>query len=107
MPTVIPLLHEDPPPSAVPPGVSEGATVTRIWGFCPWSDELSDYDRANISVYARLLYDESEGATENDLAREVFHLDPYANRPRVQRIVQSHLRRARWIAETLYPMLGW
>ncbi len=93
-----------PPP---PAGLGEQTTVVHLWGACPWSETLSDYDRAHISTYARLLYDESEGATEDDLARMVFHLNPCSNRPRVQRIVRSHLRRAHWIADTLFPMLGW
>ncbi|HEY0105163.1 MAG TPA: DUF2285 domain-containing protein [Rhizomicrobium sp.] len=78
-----------------------------LWGTCPWTEKLSDYDRRNIDLYARLLHDESEGASDDDLARGVFGLDPYRDRARVLAILRSHLRRAHWIADTLFPMLGW
>ncbi|MEJ0044572.1 MAG: DUF2285 domain-containing protein [Rhizomicrobium sp.] len=81
--------------------------MVRLWGPCPWSEALSDYDRRHIAIYARLLHDESEGASEADLARGVFGFDPYASRERTQRIVQSHLTRAHWIADALFPMLDW
>jgi hypothetical protein len=83
------------------------ANIAKLWGVCSWSEELSDYDRQNIYVYARLLHDESEGAGENDLARDVLGLDPYRNRGRVIQILRAHLKRAHWIADTLFPMLGW
>ncbi|MEJ0024482.1 MAG: DUF2285 domain-containing protein [Rhizomicrobium sp.] len=79
----------------------------RLWGPCPWSDALSDYDRRHIAIYARLLHDESEGASEAELAQEIFRIDPRANRDRMQRVVRSHLQRAHWIADTLFPMLDW
>ena len=112
MPKVVPLAGLDErriaPPARLQPSEGLGqASVTHLWGFCPWSEELSDYDRAHIPIYAQLLYDESEGATEEDLARGIFRLDPFSNRARVQRIVRSHLRRAHWIADALFPFLGW
>ena len=81
--------------------------VVTLWGLCPWNDELSDYDRRNIDLYARLLHDESEGASEEDLARDAFAIDPYRHRDRALAILRSHLRRAHWIADTLFPMLDW
>ena len=105
------VIHLAQPRRAPPPPAATSsfhrAVVINLWGACPWSEALSDYDRTRISTYARLLHDESEGATEDDLARIVFRLDPYVNRPRVLRVVRSHLRRAHWIADTLFPMLGW
>jgi len=92
----LPLVHE-----------SADAEVVTLWGTCPSTPELSDYDRRNISLYARLLHDESEGAGEDDLARVVFGLDPYRNRGRVLAVLRSHMRRAHWIADTLFPMLDW
>ena len=84
-----------------------GVVIIEIWGICPWSDQLSDYDRLNINLYARLLHDESENISEDDLARGVFGLDPYRNRSRVLAILRSHLRRAHWLADTLFPLLDW
>jgi len=84
-----------------------GACIVNFWGICPWTEQFSDYDRRNVDLYARLLHDESEGASEDDLALGVFALDPYRNRSRVLAILRSHLRRAHWIADTLFPMLDW
>ena len=109
MATVIQLaqLPQVPLPRPATAPAARLAAVVNLWGSCPWSEALSDYDRIHIPTYARLLHDESEGATEDDLARIVFRLDPYVNRPRVLRIVRSHLCRAHWVADTLFPMLGW
>ncbi len=85
-----------------------GASVVVLWGACPWSEELSDYDRHNIRLYARLLHDdESEGINEDVLARDILGLDPYRHRSRTLAILRSHLTRARWIRNMLFPMLGW
>jgi hypothetical protein len=89
------------------PSDPAGVNVVSLWGGCPWNEELSDYDRQNIHLYARLLHDESEGAGEDDLARDVLGLNPYRNRSHTLRILRSHLERARWIRNTLFPMLGW
>ncbi len=83
------------------PSDPAAANVVALWGVCPWSDGLSDYDRRNINLYAQLLYEESEGASEDDLARDVLGVDPYRNRSRSLRILRSHLKRAHWIADTL------
>ena len=77
------------------------------WSACPWSEELSDYDRCSLYLYARLLHDESEGADILDLARDVFGLSPWFDSQRAFAIVQSHLKRAHWIADNYFPMLGW
>jgi hypothetical protein len=74
--------RHDPEPPRRPSADPAGANVVALWGSCPWSDDLSDYDRRNINLYARLLYDESEGATEDDLVREVMGLEPCRNRAR-------------------------
>jgi len=81
--------------------------TVRLWGAPPWSEGLTDYDRQNISLYARLLHDESEGASEDELARAIFGIDPNRKRHRGRTIVQAHLRRAHWIADTILPLLGW
>ncbi len=95
------------PPDRLRGPEPSGAGVVTLWGNCPWTAQLSDYDRRNIDIYARLLHDESEGASEDDLVRGVFGLDPYRNRDRALGVLRSHLRRARWIADALFPMLGW
>ena len=77
------------------------------WTPCPWDDAFSEYDRANLSLYAQLLHDEQEGASLRDLARDVFGLSTWLNSQRATEIVQSHLKRAHWVADNYFPMLGW
>lgn len=102
-----PLSRHIEPRDARPSGSDPAsAAIVALWGACPWSDEFTDYDRKHIFIYARLLHDESEGASEDDLALNIFGLDPYRNRGRVLRILRSHLNRARWLADTIFPMLG-
>jgi hypothetical protein len=79
--------------------------IVRLWGPCPWTAEFSDYDRSNIDLYARLLHDESEGASESHLAYCVFGFSQPTRRTRL--VVRSHLNRAHWVADTLFPLLGW
>ena len=81
------------------------AEIVRLWGPCPWTEQASDYDRANINLYARLLHDESEGASEAELGYFVFGFTCPTQRSRL--VVRSHLDRAHWIADTLFPLLGW
>ncbi len=77
------------------------------WTPCPWSDAFSEYDRAHLSLYAQLLHDESEGIGLRDLARDVFGLSTWLNSQHALEIVQSHLKRAHWVADNYFPMLGW
>jgi hypothetical protein len=76
------------------------------WGICPWSETFTEYDRKNLSLFARLLHDEAEGAGLFDLARDVFELSPWLKPQRVRAIVRSHLRRAHWVADNFFPILG-
>jgi hypothetical protein len=52
MPNVVPLVRQAESDAGAPHGrlgPDEGlgqASVIYIWGFCPWSEELSDYDRS-------------------------------------------------------------
>jgi hypothetical protein len=83
------------------------AVVITLWGLCPWSENISDYDRHNIYLYAELLSSETEGASEEDLARQFFELHWDRSRALAIGILRSHLRRAHWIADHAFPMLGW
>ncbi|MBV8977333.1 MAG: DUF2285 domain-containing protein [Alphaproteobacteria bacterium] len=68
----------------------------------PWSDDLTDYDHAHFSIYARLLDAEADGAAENEIARIVLAIDPAAEPDRARRCLASHLTRARWMSEHGY-----
>ena len=89
-------------PDVVPCGAAETG-----WRTCPWSETLGDYDRCNIYLFARLLQDEADGADIFDMARDVFGLSPWLNSQYARAVVESHLRRAHWIADNFLPMLSW
>jgi hypothetical protein len=77
------------------------------WHVCPWSDMVTEYDKQNIGLFYRLMYDESEGASETDIARDVFGMDIWFQSQKTRLIVRSHMRRAHWLAENVFPLLGW
>lgn len=71
----------------------------------PWSDHLTDYDRAHFDIYLRLLDATAEGADEDEIARIVLNVDPSTQPERARRMFDSHLKRARWMTETGYRAL--
>jgi len=71
----------------------------------PWSDGLTDYDRAHFSTYVRLLDAEADGAPHGEIARVVLAIDPTAEPDRAKRCLASHLKRARWMAQQGYRQL--
>ncbi|NTJ63195.1 DUF2285 domain-containing protein [Agrobacterium rhizogenes] len=68
-------------------------------------DQLTDYDRAHLKLYMRLLDAEADG-TDWRLAIEIlFGIDPEKDAERARRIYDAHLSRARWIAASGYKHL--
>jgi hypothetical protein len=66
---------------------------------CPPMDaRLTDYDRAHLSIYLRLLDAESEGAKWEEVAKFVFDIDPCADAERAALVYQNHLARAHWMS---------
>lgn len=74
--------------------------VCTIADEVPWSDHVTDYDRAHFITYLRLLDGVILGASEDELCRAILNLDPHATQ--AKRTLTSHLSRARWMAETGY-----
>lgn len=71
----------------------------------PWSDHLTDYDRAHFDVYLRLLDATQEKAEEHEIMRIVLCIDPLREPKRAQRMFDSHLKRALWMTENGYRHL--
>ena len=67
----------------------------------PWSDRLTAHDHAHLVLYARLLDADADGANADEMARVVLGVDP----DRARRMLQSHMRRARWMCEQGYRHL--
>lgn len=80
------------------PTKSERALFDQV----PWSDHVTDYDRTHFDIYLRLLDAAAEGADENEIIRIVLSIDPAKEPDRARKMLDSHLKRARWMTETGY-----
>ena len=85
----------------------KNARMGRLWTLCPWSDEVTQYDREHLTLYARLLDASAEGANPPEMARAIFGLDLSREQDRAIQIAESHLARAVWMLEHGYPALNW
>lgn len=79
--------------------------TTPIAGIAPQGEALTDYDRAQVKLYARLLDAECSGAPLGEIARVLFGIDAEAEPERARDAVESHLARARWMSEHGYRAL--
>lgn len=71
----------------------------------PESDSLTEYDRAQLKLYARLLDAEADGAKLSEIVLYLFGIDASREPSRAQRVHESHLKRAHWIAQQGYREL--
>lgn len=73
----------------------------------PAATTVTDYDERHVALYLRLLDADRDGASAADMARVIFEIEPIKEPQRAQRVVQSHLARARWMTEHGYlDLLG-
>jgi hypothetical protein len=72
----------------------------------PESATLTDYDRAHMKLYLRLLDAATDGATWQEAVSVLFGLNPELDPERARRIHDSHLARARWMTEHGYRVLA-
>jgi len=68
----------------------------------PTAPMVTDYDKAHLKLYLRLLDADAEGAAWEQVARLLLDIDPVAERDRALRRHESHLARARWMTERGY-----
>jgi hypothetical protein len=71
----------------------------------PSGAALTAYDEEHLVTYLRLLDADAEGADWREVARIVLHLDPEHESDRARRAFESHLARARWMAQGGYQQL--
>ena len=63
---------------------------------------LTTYDEQHLVTYWRLLDAEAAGADWKEVARIVLHIDPDREPVRARNAFDSHLARARWMADHGY-----
>lgn len=73
----------------------------------PQSEHLTDYDRAHLKTYARLLDAAAEHADWREVATIVLGLGTEHDPDHARRVYDAHLARARWMTRTGYhDLLG-
>lgn len=68
----------------------------------PTDAALTSYDEQHLVTYWRLLDAEADGADWKEVARIVLHIDPDREPARARKAFDSHLARARWMADRGY-----
>jgi hypothetical protein len=63
---------------------------------------VTDYDKAHLKLYLRLLDADAEGAAWENVAHLLLDIDPVAERDRALRRHETHLARARWMTDRGY-----
>jgi hypothetical protein len=71
----------------------------------PSDSVLTVYDEEHVITYLRLLHADAKGADWREVARIVLQLDPRDDSDRARRAFDSHLSRAKWMAEHGYRHL--
>ncbi|MBV9583358.1 MAG: DUF2285 domain-containing protein [Alphaproteobacteria bacterium] len=68
----------------------------------PSEDRLTEYDQAHLPEYLRLLDADRDAAPWTEVVHIVLGIDPRNEPERARRAYDSHLARARWIADHGY-----
>ncbi|WP_084788750.1 DNA -binding domain-containing protein [Bradyrhizobium sp. Cp5.3] len=71
----------------------------------PSESVLTTYDEQHLVTYWRLLDAEADGAFWEEVARIVLHIDPDREPERARAAFDSHLARAKWMADHGYRHL--
>src|SRR5450755_3454 len=71
----------------------------------PSDSVLTAYDEQHVVTYLRLLDADAQRADWREVARIVLHIDPEHDSDRARRVHDSHLSRAKWMAEHGYRRL--
>ena len=71
----------------------------------PKSAALTSYDKEYIPIYLSFLDAEADGADWMEASVTVLRLDPIREPARAHRAWETHLSRAKWIAESGYHQL--
>lgn len=72
----------------------------------PEDDQVTDYDRAHLKTYLRLIDAEQAGADWREAARVILGLDTETHPDATKRTYDSHLARAHWMVAQGYRDLA-
>ena len=82
--------------------MKEPALDPDVADVAPNESVLTTYDEQHLVTYWRLLDAEAAGADWKEVARIVLHIDPDREPVRARNAFDSHLARARWMADDGY-----
>ena len=82
--------------------MKEPALDPDVADVAPNESVLTTYDEQHLVTYWRLLDAEAAGADWKEVARIVLHIDPDREPARARNAFDSHLARARWMADHGY-----
>ena len=85
--------------------MKEPALDPDVADVAPNEAVLTTYDEQHLVTYWRLLDAEAAGADWKEVARIVLHIDPDREPVRARNAFDSHLARARWMADHGYRHL--
>jgi hypothetical protein len=71
----------------------------------PCSPALTGYDEQHLITYLRILDAQFYGASWQEVAKVVLHIDPTAEPDRARRAWDSHLKRAIWLRDNGFQSL--
>ena len=71
----------------------------------PADPAVTTYDEEHVITYMRVLDADQQGADSRDVSRIVLGIDPDTEADRARLAFESHLSRARWMAEQGYRHL--
>jgi len=87
------------------PSRERHASVVPLRGLPPEDNAITTYDTRNLSLYMCLLVNEEDGAGIDEIAAGIFGFDLARDREWAVRVTISHLRRARWVVDQLFPWI--
>ncbi|MGH7025572.1 MAG: DNA -binding domain-containing protein [Caulobacteraceae bacterium] len=76
--------------------------TTAIADEAPSAPVVTDYDKAHLRLYLRLLDADAERAAWEEVASRLLEIDPNVEPDRAKRRHDSHLARARWMTDRGY-----
>jgi len=97
-------MRAQPKPDEVS-GAAERASIVPLRGMCPTAERITAYDTSNLALYISLLMHEEDGASLDELAFLIGFDPESSGRDWAIRVTLSHLRRARWVNDRLYPWI--
>lgn len=74
-------------------------------GLAPTCLEFTEYDKRNFRLYTWLLIQSEDGATLDELATGLLGFDLSKDRESARRVTRSHLMRAQWIHDHIWPCI--